>query len=79
MYDHYREKVDSMKNSKRNAQMKGKVFSKSDDEKLSRNEEKLTASQGEYNIARDRAVSVWSRAAVTCVCARVCRLHLWTV
>jgi len=45
VFDHYREKVESMRESKRKAQAKGQVSSKAEEERLARNEEKLVESE----------------------------------
>lgn len=56
VYDHYRDKVSSLQDAKRKTQLKGKVFDKSSEEKLSRNMEKLKEAEGGYTDLRDRSV-----------------------
>ena len=55
-FDHYRVKVESLATKRRDLQMKGKVVSKSDEERGVRNDEKLATAAAAYGAARDRAV-----------------------
>jgi hypothetical protein len=56
VFDHYRDKVTSLQDSKRKQQLKGKVFDKGSEEKLLRNVEKLTGAETLYNELRDKTV-----------------------
>lgn len=55
-FDHYRDKMSTLVEQKRQLQIKGKVVDKSTDEKLTRNLEKLQQSETAYQEARDRFV-----------------------
>jgi len=55
-FDHYRDKMSTLVEQKRQLQIKGKVVDKSTDEKLTRNLEKLQQSETSYQEARDRFV-----------------------
>lgn len=56
VYDHYKDKTNGLLDSKRKTQLKGKIFDKASEEKLLRNQEKLTTAETVYNEARDGAV-----------------------
>lgn len=55
-FDHYRDKMSTLVEQKRQMQIKGKVVDKATDEKLTRNLEKLQQSETAYQEARDRFV-----------------------
>jgi hypothetical protein len=55
-FDHYRDKMSTLVEQKRQMQIKGKVVDKATDEKLTRNLEKLQQSETAYQESRDRFV-----------------------
>ena len=55
-FDHYRDKMGSLVEQKRQTQLKGKVVDKAADEKLARNLEKLKEAEAAFFEARDRFV-----------------------
>lgn len=55
-FDHYKGKLRDLEEAKRAQQLKGKVFAKADEEKITRNQEKLREAENAYNEVRDRVV-----------------------
>jgi BAR domain len=52
-YDHYRSKMEGLQEAKRKSLLRGKATSKQEEERISRNQEKLQSASTDYFTARD--------------------------